>query len=496
MHRNLAVAAALITTLAACEGFKEAMTAHVDVAAKAGSQELSVDRLGTLLSQSKVPVTPEIAKAVTNLWVNYQLLGEAAAHGDSLNDPKLVDDALWPIIAQERVGKWHDQIAKSFSGIDTSNVANRYAQGELLAARHILLMVPPNATAAQKDSIHKKAVALRAQATSANFADLARSNSQDPSSAQRGGDLGVFPKGVVVKEFQDAVLALKPGEISPVVQTQYGYHIIRRSTFPEVKDEFTRAVNEDALRSADSVYLEKLAASGDIHIKDDAVHTMRGAAKDLEAHGKDEAVLATSKAGKLTVGRLVKWIDAYPQKTQIEQGLQSAPDSLVTKFLQNVLRNELVLRQADSAKVQLDPKELEELHGRFAQAVGQIWDRLDVSPKALADSAKTDAQRERIAAAHIDGFLDKLMNQQVGFVPVPDPVQSVVRAKYEWSVNQAGLERAVEKAAKARAAADSAKAKSRPQSEVPLGAPQPQAPRKDSEGASPKPVTPPAQQPR
>ncbi|HEU4642779.1 MAG TPA: peptidylprolyl isomerase [Gemmatimonadaceae bacterium] len=480
MHRTLAVAAALITTLAACEGFKEAMTAHVDVAAKAGSQELSVDRLGTLLSQSKVPVTPEIAKAVTNLWVNYQLLGDAAAHGDSLNDPKLVDDALWPIIAQERVGKWHDQIAKTFSGIDTTNVANRYAQGELLAARHILLMVPPNATAAQKDSIRKKAEAIRAQATSANFAELARNNSQDPSSAQRGGDLGVFPKGVVVKEFQDAVLALKPGEISPVVQTQYGYHIIRRSTFPEVKEEFTRAVNEGALRSADSVYLDKLEASGDIHINNDAVSVMRSAAKDLDAHAKDDAVLATSKAGKLTVGRLVKWVDAYPQKAQIEQGLQSAPDSLVTKFLKNVLRNELVLRQADSANVQLDPKEMDELHGRFAQAVGQIWERLGVSPKELADSAKTDAERERIAAAHIDGFLDRLMAQQVGFVPVPDPVQSVVRAKYEWSVNQAGLDRAVEKATKERAAADSAKEKNRPQSEVPLGPSKSQA--KDSAG--------------
>lgn len=486
MHRTLAVAAALITTLGACEGFKEAMTAHVDVAAKAGSQELSVDRLGTLLSQSKVPVTPEIAKAVTNLWVDYQLLGEAAAHGDSLNDPKLVDDALWPIIAQERVAKWHDQIAQSFSGLDTTNVENRYDQGEMLAARHILLMVPPNATPTQRDSIRKAAEALRARVTSANFAELAQKNSQDPSSARRGGDLGVFPKGVLVKEFQDALLKLKPGEISPVVQTQYGYHIIRRSTFPEVKEEFTRAVNADAMRGADSVYLTKLEASGDVHIESGAVSTMRNAAKDLEAHTKDDQVLATSKAGKLTVARLVKWIDAYPQKPQIEQGLQSAPDSLVTKFLQNVIRNELVLRQADSAHVQLDPKELEELHGRFAQAVGGIWERLGVSPKELADSAKTDAQRERVAAAHIDGFLDKLMAQQVGFVAVPDPVQSVVRSKYEWSVNQAGLERAVEKASKERAAADSAKKESRPKSEVPLGPPSAKPKSDSTTGAQPK----------
>jgi hypothetical protein len=472
MKRSLIAVATLVASLAACEGFKEAMTAHVEVAASAGPQQLSVERLGQLLSHSKVPVTGEIARSIASLWVDYQLLGQAAARGDSLNDPKRVDEALWPIIAQQRLGKWHEQVARTFEGLDTTNLEARYNQGEFLAARHILFTLPPQATPAQRDSIRRRAEAVRAQATSANFAELARQNSQDPGSAARGGDLGLFPKGVMVKEFQDAILALKPGQISPVVQTQFGYHIIRRSTYDEVKDDFLRAVNEGPLRRADSVYLAKLEAAGDVRIRDNAVGTVRAAAKDFDAHLDDDAVIATSKAGNFTVGRLARWISVVPQKLQIEQGLQQVPDSQVVGFIKSVIRNELVLRQADSAKVEMDSADLAALHARFAQVVANTWDRLGVSPGSLADSATTQAQRERVAAVRIDEYLDRLLDQQAPYVEVAPPVESVLRATYPWKINQAGLDRAVERAAKERAAADSARIKNRPPSEVPLGAPQ------------------------
>lgn len=456
------------------------MTAHVDVAAKAGSQELSVEQLSALLSKAKVPVNHDIAAAIANLWVDYQLLGDAAAHSDSLNDPKQLDQALWPIIAQERLSKWHEQLAKTYTGIDTTNLEARYASGEMLAASHILFTVPANAPQSTKDSVRKHAEAVRHQVTAANFADIARKESQDPSSAVRGGDLGLFPKGVMVKQFEDAVLALKPGEISPVVETPFGFHIIRRSTFPEVKTEFAKAVNAQAVRHADSLWITKLEADNDVKVKEGAVTQLREASKDLEAHANDDAVLATLKTGPLSIGRLVKWIDAYPQKAQIEAGLKQAPDSQVSQFIQNVMRNELVLREADSAKVQLDSAEMADLHAKFTSAVTGMWDRLGLDPKSLADSAKTPADRERIAAARADSYLNKVMSQEAQYVSVPSPIESLLRAKYSWRVNDAALLSAVDKAEKGRAAADSARAKNRPPSVVPLGQPPKPAASSDS----------------
>lgn len=468
--RLLPLASAAVVLLA-CQGFKDAMTAHVDVAAKAGSQELSVDALSALLSKAKVPINHDIASAIANLWVDYQLLGDAAAHDDSLTNPAQVDKALWPVIAQQRLSKWHDQLAKSYTGIDTSNLAARYEQGEMLAASHILFTVPPNASQATKDSVRKRADAVRREVTGANFADLARKDSQDPSSAVRGGSLGLFPKGVMVKQFEDAVLALKPGEISPVVETPFGFHIIRRSTFPEVKDDFAKAVNAQAMRHADSLWITNLQASNDVKVKEGAVTQLREASKDLDAHANDDAVLATAKTGPLSLGQLVKWVNAYPQKAQIEMGLKQAPDSQVTQFIEDVMRNELVLREADSANIQLDSSEMADLHTKFTAAVTGMWERLGLDPKSLADSAKTPSDRERVAAARASGYLDKVMSQEAQYVSVPSPIQELLRNKYAWKVNDAALQSAADRAEKQRTAEDSARAKNRPPSVVPLGQP-------------------------
>ena len=100
---------------------------------------------------------------------------------------------------------------------------------EQVDASHILFTVPANATQQEKDQIKDKAEAVLAQvkANPAKFAELAKQYSQDPGSAQNGGDLGFFGKGVMVPQFESVAFALKQGQISGLVQTQFGYHIIQ-----------------------------------------------------------------------------------------------------------------------------------------------------------------------------------------------------------------------------------------------------------------------------
>jgi hypothetical protein len=467
MKRSLALPLAVCVSVAACDGFKEAMTAHVDVAARAGSQELSVTRLSDLLGASKIPLRRDVVETVADMWVNYQLLARAAAHNDSLNQPELIDDAMWPATTNSRIKKWLDIVAKSWLSSDTAGNAAAYATGKYLAARHILFNAPPgnNPTA---DSALKKAQAVRAQLTSANFADMATKYNQ-PNAAGPGGDLGVFPKEQMVPEFSNALAALKPGEISQPVRSQFGYHLIRRSTYDEVKDQFAAINNQSANRSGESTYVAKLDEATKVQVKPNAAAAVKAIAAAPDAHRDDKTVIATSVLGDFTAERATKWIAAMsPNVQQLRQQIQQAPDSLLPGFVKAMVRNDMLLHQADSAKISLDTAETNEIHRAFVGMVANTWSGLNISPNRLADSAKSVAERERLAATRVDNYMDRLLTKDEQFIPVQPTLETALHRKYDYKVNPAGIDRALERAQRLRAAADSARAAQQPQSAVPL----------------------------
>jgi peptidyl-prolyl cis-trans isomerase D len=96
-------------------------------------------------------------------------------------------------------------------------------------ASHMLIAVPQSATPEQKAKAKDKAQALFSEASKSPkaFAELAKKNSEDPGSAVEGGDLGWSPRGRMVKPFDDAMFAMKVGDIVGPIETQFGYHIIK-----------------------------------------------------------------------------------------------------------------------------------------------------------------------------------------------------------------------------------------------------------------------------
>jgi len=104
---------------------------------------------------------------------------------------------------------------------------DKFSRPEAVKASHILIGVDQKATADEKKAAREKVEKLLKELKGgADFAALAKANSTCPSS-QQGGDLGFFGKGQMVPAFEQAAYALKPGEISDVVETQFGYHIIK-----------------------------------------------------------------------------------------------------------------------------------------------------------------------------------------------------------------------------------------------------------------------------
>lgn len=463
-----AVTLIALLVLSACAGLKDALTAHVDVVARAGSQELSVTRLAKLMADAQVPARKDVATAIANLWVNYQLMAVGGAKGDTLSDPNAVADAMWAQVAQVKSKKFLEELAKKTPAADPASFQKHYEDGDMLAARHILFMARQGiASPAQRDSAKKLAEKVAKTLTPANFGEMAKKYSADGSKDQ-GGSLGVFPKGQMAKAFEAGVLALKPGQIGPVVETEFGYHIIMRQPYAEVAGEFAAKYGDTGKQAAESTFIAGLENGAKVEVKDGAAKTVKLIGEDVDAYRDDNTVLATSRVITLTAGRMAKWIAAFPPQVRIREQIAQAPDSAMPYLVKNIMRQELLLRAADSAKLGLDTAESKGMQSSFHQAFMAGLSALGVSPAQLADSAKTASERERLAASRADAFLEGVLSQKVQFVDVPEPIVLALRKKYEGRVVQAGVERAVAEVEKLKAKADSARKAAGPQSIVPM----------------------------
>ena len=141
-----------------------------------------------------------------------------------------------------------------------------FQQPEQVKASHILIKVQADAPDDQKAEARKKIEAVQQKVKKGeDFAALAKTHSEGPS-APRGGDLGYFKRGQMVKPFEEAAFGLKPNETSDIVETQFGYHLIKvndkkpakKMTYAEVKDRLNEHLKKQKTDSEAKAYIQTL----------------------------------------------------------------------------------------------------------------------------------------------------------------------------------------------------------------------------------------------
>ncbi len=146
-----------------------------------------------------------------------------------------------------------------------------FQQAEEVRASHILIMPstsdpntdPNKARLAAKEKAQKAADKIKA---GADFAAVAKTDSNDPGSAANGGDVGFFARGEMEKAFEDAAFGLEPNQVSGPVETRYGYHIIKQTghkqagliPFDEVKEKIIQVLSDEARGQALREYVQSL----------------------------------------------------------------------------------------------------------------------------------------------------------------------------------------------------------------------------------------------
>jgi peptidyl-prolyl cis-trans isomerase C len=147
-----------------------------------------------------------------------------------------------------------------------NNNPDLFKQPEQVRAMHILVMVDPQATAEQKAAARKKLKdVLKRLGKGEDFETLAKEYSEGPSGA-KGGDLGYFSRGQMVPPFEAAAFALKSGEVSDIVETRFGYHLIKvvdkkpglTMSYEEVKDNLKQYMKRQKVQEQVKLYIEKL----------------------------------------------------------------------------------------------------------------------------------------------------------------------------------------------------------------------------------------------
>ena len=202
---------------------------------------------------------------------------EAALKANNLNEKGLQeiirkDIVINNLLEKEIVGKIKVSDADVKKFYDEN--LEKFKKPETYQASHILIGVDPQSKPEDKQKAKEKAEAVRKKIVAGeDFAALAKAESSCPSK-EKGGDLGTFGKGEMVPEFDKAIAALKPGQISDVVETQFGYHIIKLVDkkdagvvgFDEVKDKINQYLKQNKSQQVMLDYIADLKSKATIEI--------------------------------------------------------------------------------------------------------------------------------------------------------------------------------------------------------------------------------------
>jgi peptidyl-prolyl cis-trans isomerase C len=268
-----------------------ATTAPTDAAKPAADGEVVATYAGNRLDAAKVKKEMERLPApsraylqapdrkrqfVENMILNDLLYAEGQKQGYDKDEDidRQVNDLRRRLVVQRVVREFQkppeitDEQAKKYY----DDNPNLYSSTQIRAS-HILV----------KDEAQAKEIRDQVKADPSKFAEIAKEKSTDKTSGAKGGDLGMFGQGRMVPEFERAAFALKPNEISDVVKTQYGYHIIlvverkegERRPFDQVKEQIKATLRNKAIQEQQDKRYGDLKAAANVKIDDKVLETLQ-----------------------------------------------------------------------------------------------------------------------------------------------------------------------------------------------------------------------------
>lgn len=465
--------------LAGCDRAGDLFTAHAKTAAEAAGQELSAERLAQIMSSSKsVRMTRDAAEFVANVWIDYSLLAQAVARGELPYDSVSVAEAVWPEVAEIKGTRWHDTLMARRSAISPTAVDSLYKQSDQRLFQHILFAARSNADDTLRTAKRKQAEATLVRLRKGEgFGRLASRLSEDPGTRTDSGYLPLGPRGRFVASFDSAAWSLAPGGTSGLVETPYGYHILRRPGLEEARERLGDHLVAQAGMALDSMYMDSLAAANEIKLVRDAPAVMRTAIRNPSEAVESAKPLVQFTGGALTTRDYLRWVNALPPEYSAR--LRTADDSALQQFARALAQNTLLLRDAEAGGIRLTPEEWTEIAQRYRAQLDTLRTDMGLNTPELTDESVPAAQRTSLAADKVEAYFNRLRDGKSRLRPLPDALATLLRGRLQSRLDNAGLNRSLELARELAAARDSA------EGQAPGGAPGAGPPGAGPPGAGP-----------
>ncbi len=311
------------------------------------------------------------------------------------------EDAVYKL----KVGDYTKEIVRTPFGLHIVKLTDKRKRSNGIRASHILLQEQKDSLGKTVDSMatyEKAKQVLQRIRNGEDFAVVATEVSQDPGSAQKGGDLGFFDRRRMVQPFDSVAFLLKVGEVSDLVRTPFGWHIIKVMEIKEyepfekqketLKGDFKRGPQ---FKSDYTKYLDKSRKSFDFTIKEDGFSFLKSKMDSMKTFSQfnldslftpqeKETIVATFKDGKVTVSDVVTY---FGRNRDFMASMATA--SNLNTVINNSADNAILMKVADKEKVEKDAEYIAQLteyeNGLLSFKVDQeeLWRNIKITPEEL-----------------------------------------------------------------------------------------------------------------
>jgi len=241
--------------------------------ASVDGETITQEMFSAYLEEKRIPDTNQKrVESALDMYLEREALTQAIEDSEKL-DMQGIEAELNELKKQMTISRYFDQYLKS--AVNEEAIRNFYSENsenyQVTRAQvaHILLRTRKTMDESEIGAVRTRAQEIQSKATSdGNFAELAKAHSEDKISAAKGGDLGWLNEGAVAPEFSKVAFTLKEGEVSQVIQTPFGFHIIKSIAAPQTVQKSFESVKGDIryqLKSeAKKAELERLLSTVEI----------------------------------------------------------------------------------------------------------------------------------------------------------------------------------------------------------------------------------------